>query len=144
MALARRTRTIPAAPQRIWEVLEDPHHMPRWWPGVTRMEGVENDRWTQVFKTKKGRPVRMDFRLLASEPPWQRAWEQEIAGSPFERVLRESITEVVLEPEGSGTNVTIVQRQRLRGYSRTGGFMLRRATAKTLGEALEGLERICG
>jgi uncharacterized protein YndB with AHSA1/START domain len=144
MAVARRTRTIQAAPQRVWEVLEDPHHMPRWWPGVTRMEGVEEDRWTQVFKTKRGRPVRMDFRLLASEPPWQRAWEQEIAGSPFERVLSESVTEVVLEPEGSGTKVTIAQRQRLRGYSRTGGFMLRRATAKKLGEALEGLERICG
>jgi uncharacterized protein YndB with AHSA1/START domain len=142
MALARSSRTIPAAPQRVWEVLEDPHHMPRWWPGVTRMEGVEEDRWTQVFKTKKGRAVRMDFRLLASEPPWHRAWEQEIAGSPFERVLAESITEIVLEPEGSGTKVTIVQRQRLRGYSRTGGFMLRRATSKTLGQALEGLERV--
>ncbi len=144
MAIARRTRTIPAAPQRVWEVLEDPHHMPRWWPGVTRMEGVEEDRWTQVFKTKKGRPVRMDFRLLASEPPWQRAWEQELVGSPFERVLSESITEIALEPEGSGTKVTIVQRQRLRGYSRTGGFMLRRATGKTLAEALEGLDRVCG
>ncbi len=144
MAVARRSRTIQAAPERVWEVLEDPHHMPRWWPGVTRMEGVEPDRWTQVFKTKKGRPVRMDFRLLASEPPWQRAWEQEIAGSPFERVLIESVTEIALEPEGSGTKVTIAQRQRLRGYSRTGGLMLRRATAKRLDEALAGLERVCG
>lgn len=143
MALARRTRKIEAAPERVWEVLEDPHHMPRWWPGVTRMEAVEEDRFTQVFKTKKGRPVRMDFRLLASEPPWHRAWEQEIAGSPFERVLNESVTEIVLEPEGSATKVTIAQRQRLRGYSRTGGFLLRRATAKRLDEALDGLERIC-
>ena len=71
MAVARRTRTIPAPPQQVWEVLEDPHHMPRWWPGVERMEGVEEDRWTQVFKTKKGRSVRMDFRLLSSEPPYR-------------------------------------------------------------------------
>ncbi len=135
---------IAAAPDEVWHVLEDPHHMPRWWPGVTRMESVESERWTQVFKTKKGRPVRMDFRLLASEPPRQRAWEQEIAGSPFERVLTESAIEVTLEPEGAGTRVTIEQRQKLRGYSRTGGFMLRRATARKLDEALEGLERICG
>ncbi len=144
MAIARRTRTIQATPQEVWEVLGDPHHMPRWWPGVERMESVEEDRWTQVFKTKKGRPVRMDFHLLASEPPYQRAWEQEVAGSPFERVLIESITEVALEEDGKGTRVTIAQRQRLKGYSRTGGFMLRRATTKKLDEALDGLERIFG
>jgi carbon monoxide dehydrogenase subunit G len=84
----------------------------------------------------------MDFRLLVSERPWQRAWEQLIAGSPFERVLSESITEVVLEPEGEGTRVTIEQRQKLRGYSRTGGFLLRRATRRRLDEALDGLERV--
>jgi uncharacterized protein YndB with AHSA1/START domain len=143
MPTARRSRTIAAAPEDIWSVLEDPHHMPRWWPGVTRMEGVERDRWTQVFKTKKGRPVRMDFRLLSSEAPRQRAWEQELAGSPFERVLSESITEIELEPGDGGTKVTIAQRQKLRGYSRTGGFLLRRATGAKLEEALEGLERVC-
>lgn len=108
------------------------------------MEDVEEDRWTQVFTTKRGRPVRADFHLLASEPPWRRRWEQEVMGTPFERVLSESITEIVLEPNDPGTRVTIAQRQRLRGYSRTGGFLLRRATAAKLDEALEGLERILG
>jgi uncharacterized protein YndB with AHSA1/START domain len=144
MATARRSRTIAATPQQIWDVLEDPHHMPRWWPGVTRMESVEQNRWTQVFKTKRDKPVRMDFRLLTSEPPYQRAWEQEIEGSPFERVLSESVTEIVLEPDGLATRVTIAQRQKLRGYSKTGGFLLRRATRSKLDEALEGLERVCG
>ena len=64
MATARRTRVVAAAPQRVWELLEDPHHMPRWWPGVARMEGVEEDRFTQVMVTKKGRPVRLDFRSV--------------------------------------------------------------------------------
>src|SRR5438270_5627584 len=143
MARTRRVRTIAAAPQRVWEVLADPHHMPRWWPGVNRMEDVHEDRFTQVFTTKRGRPVRMDFHLLASEPPWRRCWEQELPGSPFERVLNQSITEIVLEPAPDGTLVTIEQRQKLRGYSRTGGFLLRRATRAKLDEALEGLERIC-
>jgi uncharacterized protein YndB with AHSA1/START domain len=143
MATARRSRTIGASPQTIWEVLEDPHHMPRWWPGVTRMEGVEDERFTQVFTTKKGRPVRLDFRILESEAPWRRIWEQELIGSPLERVLAESVTEVVLEPEPGGTRVSIEQRQKLRGYSRTGGFMWRRATASRLDEALQGLAHIC-
>jgi len=144
MAAAHRSRTLPASQQQIWELVADPHHMPRWWPGVTRMEGVEEDRFTQVFKTKKGRPVRIDFRVLESEPPWSRAWEQEIAGTPFERVLNESIIVVSLQPVDGGTEVTITQQQKLRGYSRTGGFMLRRATRSKLDEALEGLAQICG
>ena len=116
--------------------------MPRWWPGVVRMEGVEADRFTQVFVTKKGRPVRLDFQLLENDAPWRRAWRQELAGTPFERVLDEALTEVVLEPEPTGTRVTIAEHQKLRGYSRTGGFLLRRARSAKLDEALQGLERL--
>jgi uncharacterized protein YndB with AHSA1/START domain len=144
MARARRNRVIAAAPQEVWALIEDPHHMPRWWPGVRRMEGVEAERWTQVHFTKKGRPVRIDFSLLASDPPWRRMWEQEIEGTPFARVLREAVTEIVLEPHAEGTLVTIEQRQKLRGYSRTGDFFWRRATAGKLEEALEAIERVCG
>src|SRR5436309_2059506 len=125
MPTTRRSRTIAAPLQSLWEVLADPHHMPRWWPGVTRMESVEEDRFTQVFKTKQGRPVRVDFHLVASSPPEdgglaRRSWEQEIPGSPFERVLSESTVDVELEAEGQRTRVTIEQRQKLRGSSRTG------------------------
>jgi carbon monoxide dehydrogenase subunit G len=149
MATARRSRTVPAPPEQVWEVIADPHHMPRWWPEVKRMESVEADRWTQVFTTKRGRAVRMDFRLLDSEPPGpggsppgRRLWEQDISGTPFERVLGEAITEVLLEPENGHTRITIALSQKLRGYSRTGGFLLRRASRAKLDEALRGLERI--
>jgi uncharacterized protein YndB with AHSA1/START domain len=145
MAVSQRTRTLPASQQELWDLIADPHHMPRWWPGVTRMESVEGDRWTQVFKTRRGHTVRADFHLLQSNPPWSRAWEQEVAGTPFERVLNESIVEIRLEPAAGGaTDVTIVQQQKLRGYSRTGGFLLRRAARDKLDEALDGLERACG
>jgi hypothetical protein len=96
-----------------------------------------------VLLTKRGRPVRADFHLIVSEPPWRRAWEQEVVGTPFERVLDEAITEIVLEPVDGGTQVTIAQRHKLRGYSRTGGLLVRRATKGKLREALEGLERVC-
>lgn len=143
MAGTRRTRTLPASPDQLWELIADPHHMPRWWPGVERMEGVEPDRFTQVFKTKRGRPVRADFRVVTSDPPTTRAWEQEVDGTPFERVLSASVIEVRLAPVPAGTEVTISQRQKLRGYSRTGGFLVRRATASRLDEALDGLAQIC-
>jgi uncharacterized protein YndB with AHSA1/START domain len=139
---SQRSRTLTVSQRQLWELISDPHHMPRWWPSVDRMEGVEIDRFTQVFKTKGGRPVRADFHIVDSRPPWLLAWEQELEGTPFARVLRELVIEVRLEPEGDATKVTIAQQQRLRGYSRTGGFMMRRATAKQLDRALEGLEHI--
>jgi uncharacterized protein YndB with AHSA1/START domain len=143
VASTRRSRTLAASPDQLWELIADPHHMPRWWPGVERMEGVEPDRFTQVFKTKRGRPVRADFHVVASEAPMTRSWEQEVAGTPFERVLKASVIEVKLAPAAQGTEVTISQQQKLRGYSRTGGFLMRRATASRLDEALDGLARIC-
>jgi uncharacterized protein YndB with AHSA1/START domain len=152
---ASRSRVIKAAPKEIWAVLEDPHHFPRWWPGVVRVEGVSEHGWTHVHTTKKGRAVRIDYRLLDSEPPdaasgiaGRRSWEQEISGTPFERVLNEAITEVVVESADAdgrgGSLITIAQRQKLRGYSKTGAWMLRGATKKKLDEALDGLTRICG
>src|SRR5579884_1088296 len=101
MPVARRSRVVGASPEEVWSLVQDPHHIPRWWPDVRRMEDVESDRWTQVFMTRKGRAVRADFHLLESEPPGpggdppgRRIWEQELDGTPFERVLAESITEV--------------------------------------------------
>lgn len=144
MAAAHRSRRLAASPQDVWELIADPHHLPRWWPGVERVEGVGDGRFTQVLRTQRGRPVRADFRVRESDRPWRRAWEQELPGTPFARVLSESVIEVHLEPSGSGTEVTIAQRQKLRGYSRTGGFLLRRATNAKLDEALDGLEQISG
>ena len=150
LSSATRSRVIAAPVARVWEVIEDPYQMPRWWPSVERMEGVEGDRFTQVFKTRRRRTVRADFRVLASEPPGgeytggHRTWTQEVQRTPFEPVLHESITEIAVEPAGDGTKVTIAQRQRLRGYSKTGALAMRSATAKRLNEALDGLERILG
>ncbi len=144
MPRAERRRTLPASQQDLWELIADPHHMPRWWPGVDRMEGVEGDRFTQVLRTRRGRAVRADFRVQTSDPPHVRVWDQEVAGTPFQRVLSASRIEVRLAPAAGGTEVTIRQQQKLRGYSRTGGFLLRRATAAKLDEALDGLARVSG
>ncbi len=142
MAVARRSRAFRAPPTDIWEVIADPNHLPRWWPGVARVEGVAADRFTQVLMTKRGRPVRADFRIVQSDPPYGLAWMQEVEGTPFQRVLSESVIAIGLSLNADGTTVTVEQRQKLRGYSRTGGLLLRRATGAKLDEALDGLERI--
>ena len=150
LSSASRSRVLGAPLSEVWKVIADPHQMPRWWPGVERMEGVDEEHFTQVFTSRRRRTVRADFQLLTSEPPGgeytsgHRAWRQEVAGTPFAPVLHESITEVVVEPADGGTRITIAQRQRLRGYSKAGALAMRSATAKRLEEALDGLERILG
>ena len=144
MAVSQRTRTLPASQQELWELIADPHHMPRWWPGVTRMEGVEEDRLTQVFKTRRGHTVRADFRVLTPTRRGRAPGSRRSPGPRSSASCTSRSSRSGSRPAGSGaTEVTIVQQQKLRGYSRTGGFLLRRAARDKLDEALDGLERIC-
>lgn len=138
-----RQRTVHADPAEVWDVLADPHHLPRWWPRVERVEGAGADGWTSVMRTDKGRTVRADFRVVASEPPHRREWAQELAGTPFERVLAESTSEARLAPDPDGVQVTLAVHQRLRGVSRFGGWMITRAARRQLDEALAGLAAAC-
>jgi uncharacterized protein YndB with AHSA1/START domain len=146
MPNARRSRTIAAPAQELWELICDPHHLPRWWPRVERVEDVDDGAFTELMRTAKGKAVRADFRLVrADEQARTLAWEQQLQGTPFARVLSSSETIVTLSGEGGETQVTIELRQRLSGFfPRFGGFMVRRAAAATLDEALDGLERVSG
>jgi uncharacterized protein YndB with AHSA1/START domain len=143
MPTIKRSRMLEAPPEQVWRVLGDPHHHPRWWPKVRRVENVSGGRFTQVMRTEKGKDIRADFRILEEEPPRLMRWAQDVEGTPFEGFLRESGTAIEAEPAEGGTLVTITTRHKLRGISRIGGgTMLRRATRKQLDEALDALEGI--
>jgi uncharacterized protein YndB with AHSA1/START domain len=142
MPTVRVSRTLPAAPAAVWKVASDPLTLPWWWPKVVRVEGASGRAFTQVLQTERGRQVRADFRVLEQEQGRRRVWEQQLAGSPFERVLARSVTELRVVPRGTAeTEVVLELRQRLRGVSRFGAFLVRRAARRQLREALEGLER---
>ncbi len=146
MPSARRSRTIAAPYEDLWELVSDPHHLPRWWPRVERVEDVEGEAFTEVMRTAKGKLVRADFRVR--RPPEEArtvVWEQQLEGTPFERLFSSAETRVRLEPLDGATHVTLELDQRLSGFfPRFGGFMVRRAAAATLEQALDGLERIGG
>ncbi len=169
MPTTRRSRTIQAPAEELWKVVCDPHHLPRWWPRVDRVEDVDGRAFTEVMTTAKGKVVRADFHVVkVQEGMHSMTWEQSVEGTPFERVLKAAATEVSLTalgpgdeqapvagsdgPEGragpwpaAATYVTIELRQTLNGFfTRFGGYMVRRAAATTLEGALDGLERISG
>lgn len=148
-----RTRQIPTTVERIWALVSDPHNLPRWWPETVRVEdvqgtvGARRSRFTQVFETSKGKPVRADYRCTASTAGERLVWQQEIEGTPFESFLRDAELELRLGPsaEAGATEVTVEARRGLRGLSRFGSPMMRRATGRTLSEALAGIEEaLCG
>ncbi|MCW3018062.1 MAG: Polyketide cyclase/dehydrase [Solirubrobacterales bacterium] len=156
MPTARRSRTIAAPPQELWELMRDPHHLPRWWPRVTRVEDVEADAFTEVMKTRKGKLVRADFSVVCDEAERRLTWVQRIEGTPFASVLESAETELRLAPrEDAATEVTIELRQQMAASSarhnsflrlapRFGGRLVRRAALATIEEALDGLERVSG
>jgi uncharacterized protein YndB with AHSA1/START domain len=142
--IVTRSRTVAAAPEAVWRVVGDPRLLSRWWPRVERVKAITGEGWTTVLRSERGRAVRADWRLEDEEAPRQRAWAQEIDGTPFAKVLTERRVEVRLEPAGEGTGVTLELRQRGRGLARFGRFMLRRAARKELDGALDGLARAVG
>jgi uncharacterized protein YndB with AHSA1/START domain len=144
MPRVRRQRVVGASREEVWEVVSDPHHLPRWWPNVQRVEEASPEGWTEVLQTGRGRPVRGDMTRTAADPPARLAWRQELVESPFERILRRADTELSLEPAPGGTLVRLTAVRKMRGLARLGGVMVRRATARQLDDALDGLERIVG
>lgn len=139
MPTVSRSRTIAAPAEELWEAIRDPHHLPRWWPRVTRVEDVtltgtgEDGAFTEVMRTRKGKLVRADFTVVACDDVERSlTWAQQVEGTPFARLLRSAETEIRLssvapvaaqafgaggEPMASGpaTKVTIELRQTLQG-----------------------------
>jgi len=162
---AAASRTIVASPQAVWDVVGDPHHLPRWWPRVTRVEGVEDGAFTEVLAGRKGKVVRADFKLVQASPPQRVVWSQRLQGTPFEGVLASAVTQIDLAPRQDGadrlTDVRIELRQELpkplrarsgggmlsgvlRGVPLFGGPIVQRAAARTLEQALDGLTQVFG
>jgi uncharacterized protein YndB with AHSA1/START domain len=143
VATVARSRTMDAPPSSVWRVVSDPYRLPAWWPLVQRVEEATPEAWTKVLSSPKGKAVRADYTLLESEPERRLVWRQEVEETPFERLMSEAITEIGLEPRGDGsTEVHLTARMRLRGFARLGGFQFRRATARRLEDALDGLEAV--
>lgn len=146
MARVTRTRTVQAPLGDVWKLVSDPYSLPRWWPRTTRVENVdarpggERTQWTKVLQTGEGRGVRADFRCVSAAEGESYVWEQELEGTPFERHLKALRVEVGLRERDGGTEVSLTEEQSLKGMSKLGSPLMRRARREVLDEALDGIE----
>jgi uncharacterized protein YndB with AHSA1/START domain len=150
VARVTRTRTVEASPTEVWRLVSDPYNLPRWWPRTARVENVDpkpggkRTQWTKVLQTSEGRSVRADFRCVSSAEGERYAWEQDLAGTPFERHLNALRVEVRLREREGGTEVSLTEEQSLKGMSKLGSPLMRRARGDVLDEALAGIEEAMG
>jgi uncharacterized protein YndB with AHSA1/START domain len=140
----RRSRRVGAPPEDVWRTVGDPHHLPRWWPRVDRVEAADGRGFTEVLRSGKGASVRADFRIVQRREPDLIAWDQDVEGTPFERMMRAARTSIVLAPAGGETEVRLELDIKLAGMARLGGPQVRRALGRQLDEALTGLAGLHG
>ena len=90
-----RRRRLDAPPGKVWHVVSDPYHLPRWWPRTQRVENVTEGggdrgrKWTQVLETRDGRAIRADYRCVGAATAKHYTYEQLVEGTPFEGFLVE-------------------------------------------------------
>ncbi|MGN6257716.1 MAG: SRPBCC family protein [Solirubrobacterales bacterium] len=146
MARVTRKRTVEAPLGDVWKLVSDPYSLPRWWPRTGRVENVDvkpggkRTQWTKVLQTAEGRGVRADFRCVSSAERERYVWEQELEGTPFERHLKALRVEIGLRARDDGTEVSLTEEQTLKGMSKLGSPLMRRARGDVLDEALDGIE----
>lgn len=137
------TRTVDLTPADIWFLVCEGNRLVSWWPLAERAEDVRGGRFTLVLRSSRGVPVRMDWRVATSQRDRVQRWEQELAGTPFQRVLRRSAVELRLEPVGEdGCRITMSVERELATRGFVARLLGRRASRRQAGDALARLVRV--
>lgn len=140
----QRSRTLAAPPEAVWKVVSDPWTLPRWWPRTQRVEDVRPQGWTSVLASDRGKSLRADWTVTENVSGRCRTWEQELEGTPFERIFTRNAVSVAVSPasEDGSSEVVFTVDQTLRGWARLAPFLVRKAMRTQLDEALDGLTGI--
>ena len=148
MPRVSRRQRLEASPGDIWRVVSDPYHLPRWWPRTQRVENVTSGPrraasgprcWRRETGGACAPTIAASAPQRASATCSSSSWRGHPSTGSCARPAPRS------DAARAGRHrVTMTAEQRLRGLSRLGGLMMRRAMGRTLSEALNGLERATG
>lgn len=111
-------RTIPAAPDDIWALLDDPARLGEWLAFADRSEVLEGDgvgRRQRMHGHWGRKRSEIEQVVVEHDPPRRLAWRHEaerLDGKPAPRFAASTLFSMTLEPEGAGaTRVTLRSQQ---------------------------------
>jgi uncharacterized protein YndB with AHSA1/START domain len=141
-------RTIPAPPDAIWPLLDDPTRLGEWFAFAESgevLEGAGVGRRQRMHGRWGRRRSEIDQVVVAHDPPRHLAWEHEaerLDGRPAPRFAASTRFTMTLEPDGPGaTRLTLRSEQEPASALR--GLVIRlfgrREVAAKLDESLDRL-----
>ena len=142
-------RTIPAPPDAIWPLLDDPARLGEWLAFADRGELVEGDgvgRRQRMHGHWGRKRSEIDQVVVAHDPPRRLAWQHEaerLDGRPAPRFAASTTFTMTLDPDGAGaTRVRLHSQQEPASALR--GLVIRlfgrREVAQRFEESLDRLE----
>jgi uncharacterized protein YndB with AHSA1/START domain len=142
------TRTIPAAPDAIWPLLDDPGRLHEWFAfadGGEVLEGSGVGRRQRMHGRWGRKRSDIDQVIVEHDPLRRLAWRHEaerLDGKPAPRFAASTVFTATLEPAAGGTRVTLHSAQEPASALR--GLVIRlfgrREVAGKLAESLDRLE----
>jgi len=140
-------RTIPAGPQAIWPLLDEPARLSEWFAfadGGEVLEGEGVGRRQRMHGHWGSKRSEIDQVAVEHEPPRRLAWRHEaerLDGRPAPRFAAETLFTATLEPVDGGTRVTLHSAQRPASALR--GLVIRAFGRREVGQKLrESLARL--
>jgi uncharacterized protein YndB with AHSA1/START domain len=110
-------RTIPAGPDAIWPLLDEPARLSEWFAFADGGELLEGDgvgRRQRMHGHWGSKRSEIDQGIVEHEPPRRLAWRHEaerLDGRPAPRFAAETLFTATLEPVDDGTRVTLHSAQ---------------------------------
>jgi uncharacterized protein YndB with AHSA1/START domain len=111
------TRTIPAEPQAIWPLLDEPGRLGEWFAfadGGEVLQGAGVGRRQRMHGHWGSKRSEIDQVIVEHEPPRRLAWRHEaerLDGKPAPRFAAQTLFTATLEPVDGGTRVTLHSAQ---------------------------------
>jgi uncharacterized protein YndB with AHSA1/START domain len=143
---------VPATPERLWPLIDDPARMGEWFAFADRMELVEGEglgRRQRLHGHWGRKRSEIDQEIVAYDPGRELGWRhlaERLDGKPAPRFAAETVFTITLVPEGNQTLVKLVSRQ--VPASRLRGLVMRlfggREVAKLLEQSLAKLGWLAG
>jgi len=113
MITVARSRSVAAPREAVWQVVSSVERLPEWLTfaeAAETLDGEADGRLHRIHGHWGRQRSEIDQRIISWDPPRRLEWRHEaerLDGKPAPRFARDIRFEILLEPDGEGTRVTL-------------------------------------